>query len=263
MNCKHALITGASSGIGTALAHALARPGVTLHLSGRDRTRLDAVARRCRDLGATAHARLIDVTDRDAMTQWIDGLGPLDLAIANAGISAGPAADASGRPGRESEAQARAILATNLDGALNTLFPAAEAMRAMPPDPHGVRGRLVSIASIAAFLALPTAPAYAAAKAALDRWMLGSAAAYRREGLLLTSVCPGFVRSGMTAANDFPMPGLMDADRAAGLILHGVARGRRRVAFPWWMAAATRTADLLPIAVQSRIMERQRSKKPF
>ena len=86
---RSALITDASSGIGEALAIALASPGVTLHLSGRDQIRLDAVATACRSRGATVASEVIDVRDAAAMQAWITSAGPLDLIIANAGISAG------------------------------------------------------------------------------------------------------------------------------------------------------------------------------
>jgi NADP-dependent 3-hydroxy acid dehydrogenase YdfG len=89
MNVRSALITGASSGIGSALAEALATPGATLHLSGRDATRLEAVAEGCRRRGALVQPRIVDVRDADTMAAWITNAGRLDLVVANAGISAG------------------------------------------------------------------------------------------------------------------------------------------------------------------------------
>lgn len=242
------LITGASSGIGAALALACAAPGAVLHLSGRDPARLDAVAARCRASGATVHPALLDVTDAPAMAAWIAAAGRLDLVIANAGISAG-----TGDNTPETPAQIRAIFATNLDGALNTVLPALAAMATQPPGPDGLRGRIAVIASIAAFVPAPGAPAYCAAKAAIDGWTVASIPAASASGIGLTSVCPGYVRSAMTARNRFPMPGLMDADRAARLILRGLARGRRRIVFPWWMGLAARLAGLLPLAWSHRL----------
>ena len=121
---KAALITGASSGIGRALALELAAPGTTLHLNGRNGARLEGTALACRAKGATVHANVLDVTDALAMQAWIAQAGPLDLVIANAGISAGTGI---GEP--ETAAQARAIFAVNLDGALNTILPAMTLMR--------------------------------------------------------------------------------------------------------------------------------------
>ena len=246
------LLTGASSGIGRALAEACAAPGVTLHLSGRNAERLDAVAAACRARGATVQTQVIDVRDAAAMARWIAGSGPLDLVVANAGIAAGAG------PG-EAEAEIRAVFATNLDGVLNTVLPAIELLAAQPPGPDGLRGRIAVIASIAAFVPSPVGPAYAASKAAVDAWTVGSAPAARRHGIVLTSVCPGFIRTPMTSRFSFPMPGLMSAERAADVILRGIAAGRVRVAFPWWMAVGARIGGLLPPRWVAAFTERRQS----
>ena len=128
---------------------------------------------------------------------------------------------------RKAAAQARAIFATNLDGVLNTVLPAMELMARQPPGVDGLRGRIAVVASIAAFVAAPGAPAYCASKAAVDAWAVATAPAARARGIALTSVCPGYVRTPMTASNRFPMPGLMDADRAAA---PRAGRDRRRAA---------------------------------
>ena len=251
------LITGASSGIGHALALALAAPGVVLHLSGRDAGRLEAVAAACGEKGATVRSAVLDVRDEAAMAEWIGGAGALDLVVANAGISAG-----TGGKIPETAAQTRAIFATNLDGVLNTVLPAIEVMSAQTPAADGVRGRIAVIASIAAFVAAPAAPSYCASKAAVDGWTVASAPTLRRRGIALTSVCPGYIRTAMTAANDFRMPGLMDADRAARLVLRGVASGRVRLTFPWWMGLGARAGGLLPPRWLARIMAGRGVKSP-
>lgn len=245
---RSALLTGASGGIGRALALGLAAPGVVLHLGGRDAARLDAVAAACRTRGADAQPCAGDVCDAAAMADWIAASSPLDLVIANAGISAGT------RGGAETAAQTRAVFGVNLDGMLNTVLPALAAMRAQPAGADGVRGRIAVVASIAAFVAAPGAPSYAASKAAADRWTVATAAAVRPLGVRMTSLCPGYIRTPMTAGNRFPMPGLMDADRAAGIMLHGIAAGRLRVAFPWWIAAAARLVGALPPALGLRLL---------
>ncbi len=243
------LITGASSGLGRALAEACAAPGVTLHLSGRDVARLEAVAETCRARGATVLPRRLDVRDEATMAGWIEGAGRLDLVVANAGISAG-----TGRGKSESAAQTRAVFAVNLDGMLNTVLPALAAMRAQPPGPDGWRGRIAVVGSIAGFVPAPGAPAYCASKAAADAWTVAAAVTARREGVALTSLCPGYVRTAMTARNRFPMPGLMAADRAARIMLRGIVSGRRRVVFPWWMGVAARLAGLLPVRFSGALL---------
>lgn len=247
------LITGASSGIGRALALELAAPGVTLHLSGRDAGRLEQTASACRQRGATVLTRVLDVCDAAGMAGWIGEAGALDLVVANAGISGG-----TGRGGTETPEQVRAIFATNVDGVMNTVLPALLAMQAQPAGPDGVRGRIAVVASIAAFITAPGAPAYCAAKAVVDRWTVATAPSARRTGVRLTSVCPGYIRSAMTAKNDFPMPGLMDADRAARIMLRGIAAGRVRVTFPWWMGLAARMAGLLPLGVLAALLPAKR-----
>ena len=258
MTARAVLITGASSGIGRALAIACAAPGVVQHLGGRNAERLAEVQTACEARGGEVHARSLDVTDAAGMAAWIAGAGRLDLVVANAGISAG-----TGHARSETAAQARAIFAVNVDGVLNTVLPAIEAMRGQAPDVGGVRGRIAVVASIAAFIAAPGAPAYCAAKAAVDRWTVATSANLRREGILLTSVCPGFIRTPMTAANPYPMPGLMDADRAARIILRGIAAGRRRVVFPWWMGTVARVAGLMPPRIVAAFASAAPGKPPL
>lgn len=238
---ENVLITGASSGIGRALAEACAGPGVVLHLSGRDAARLEEVAGVCRAKGAVVFPAVLDVRDAHLMEPWIANAGPLDLVIANAGISGG-----TGRAGQESPEQTRAIFATNVDGVFNTVFPALAAMELQDQGADGWRGRIAVVASIAGFVAAPQAPAYCAAKAAVDRWTVASNANLRAKGILLTSICPGYVRSNMTARNAFAMPGLMDADRAAEIILAGLRQDKTRITFPWWMGLAARLGGMLP-----------------
>lgn len=234
---RSVVITGASSGIGEALALAYAGPGVALSLTGRDAARLDAVAERCRATGAAVRADVVDVADRAAMAAWfvgVDAAHPVDLVIANAGISAG-----TGRAG-ESEEQARRIFAVNLDGVLNTVYPAIEAMRARG------HGQIALMASLAGFRGLPGAPAYCASKAAvrvLGESLRGDLAG---QGIGVSVICPGFVRSRMTARNPFRMPLLMDAGPAAALIRRRLARNAGRISFPWPIAAAVWLLSALP-----------------
>jgi short-subunit dehydrogenase len=241
------LITGASSGLGEALARHYAAPGVTLHLNGRDSTRLEEVAALCRASGATVAARVLDVTDAAALAAWIeerDAAAPLDLVIANAGISAG-----TGRFG-ESEAQARRIFATNVDGVVNTVLPALAAMR------RHTQGQIAIMASLAAFRGFPGAPAYCASKAAVRVWGEALRGEVARYGISVSVICPGYVRSRMTEVNKFPMPMLMDADRAARIIARGLAKGRGRIAFPWPIYVLVWLIALLPTAWTDRLLRK-------
>jgi len=231
-------ITGASSGLGAAIARAAAAPGVVLHLAGRDAVRLAGVAADC--AAAEVRTTVLDVTDAAACAGWVAGMGRIDLLIANAGISAG-----SG-DGTEIAAQVRAIFATNVDGVLNVALPAIAAMRAQAPGADGSRGRVAAMASIAAFVAAPGAASYCASKAAVQRWAEATDASERRFGVRLSSVCPGYVRTPMTAGNAFPMPWLMSPEAAAQRVLDGLAAGRLRVVFPRRLYVLARLLGALP-----------------
>ncbi len=240
------LITGASSGIGEALARRYACAGRQLFLGGRDQARLSAVTEACRAAGATVESAVQDVTDGPAMAAWVracDAVAPLDLAIANAGVSAGTGGDEG-----ESEEQARRIFAVNLDGVLNTLFPAMEAMR-----PRG-RGQIAVMSSLAAFRGFPGAPAYCGSKAAVRVWGESLRPTLAQDGIGVSVICPGFVESRMTAVNDFPMPLLMTADKAARIIEKGLAANRARIAFPLRLYAAVWLLNALPPGWTDRAM---------
>jgi short-subunit dehydrogenase len=127
-------------------------------------------------------------------------------------------------------------------------------MEGQEPGEDGRRGRIAAINSLAAFVASPGAPAYCAAKAAADCWILATAPIAEGKGIGLTSVCPGFIRTPMTEAHTLPKPGMMSAERAAALILAGIASGRRRVAFPLPLYLAGRLVSLLPPRVAARLL---------
>ena len=221
---KVILITGASSGIGEALALEYATDGVTLILIGRDLERLDSVAAQCRDGGAEVRLATIDVTDARFFAQWLDGvysMSPIDLVIANAGISGGTAG------GAEDLEQVRRIFAVNVDGVFNTVHPAIALMAARR------RGQIAIMSSLAGFRGFPGAPAYCASKAAVRSYGESLRGALAPDGIEVSVICPGFVRSRMTAANPFKMPFLMNAGRAARIIKRGLARNKARIAFPF------------------------------
>ncbi|NKB48552.1 MAG: SDR family NAD(P)-dependent oxidoreductase [Alphaproteobacteria bacterium] len=248
---KSILITGASSGIGAALAHEYAAPGRTLFLGGRNPDRLEAVAAHCRTGGALVMVAAIDVVDSRAIAQWINQANahePLDLVIANAGVSAG-----TGKAGEPLD-QARRIMAINVDGVINTVHPALECFAAHPRP--GIQGQIAIMSSLASFRGFAGAPAYCASKAAIRNYGEGLRNAYAAAGIEISVICPGFVRSRMTEENDFDMPFLMETDRAARIIRRGLARNRGRIAFPWQMYSAAWLAQTLPPWTTDRFMRR-------
>lgn len=234
------LVTGASSGIGAALAEHYAAAGVTLFLSGRNAERLGAVATACRAKGAEVHAAVLDVTDAPAVERWInacDGVRALDLVVANAGISAGTGS------GGEAGEQTREIFRVNLDGVMNTVLPAIALMRPRR------RGQIALMSSLAGFRGMPGAPAYTASKAAVRVWGEGLRGWLAGDGITVSIICPGFVTTPMTDVNRFPMPFKMDAARAARIIARGLDSGRERIAFPWPFYALSWLMGVLPPSV--------------
>ena len=211
---KSILITGASSGIGQALAESYAKDGVTLYLAGRNAGRLNIVVENCAKLGAHAIGKVINVEDKQAMMDWIGEshhLSSLDLVIANAGISAGSHDDADFSTTRD-------IFMTNLVGVLNTIHPAIRLMRMQGA------GQIAIISSFAGYRGLPSAPAYSASKAAVKAYGEGLRGQLAPGGIDVTVICPGFIRSRITDANKFPMPFFMEAPKAAIIIKKGLAK---------------------------------------
>ncbi|EDP61831.1 50S ribosomal protein L9 [alpha proteobacterium BAL199] len=243
------LITGASSGIGAALALEYAAPGVTLHLGARNTERLEAVAVAARAAGATVAITTVDVTDAESIRRWViaaDDSMPLDLIIANAGVSAGT----SGLQGAEPDAQVRAVFATNLDGVLNTILPILPRMAARG------RGQLALVSSLAGYRGMPSAPSYCASKAAVKVFGEALRGTVHSSGVKVSVVCPGYVRTPLTDVNDFPMPFLMETDKAARLIRRGLERDKARIAFPWPLAATVWLLQALPPAWIDPILRR-------
>ncbi|MBR1609301.1 MAG: SDR family NAD(P)-dependent oxidoreductase, partial [Kiritimatiellae bacterium] len=165
-----------------------------------------------------------------------DAEAPLDLVFANAGVSAGGAED--------DESAVRRVFGVNVGGVLNTLLPAIDAYRR--PGVQRTAKRLAITSSLTGYHGMPQCPAYSASKACVKA--LGAAWRGRLapEGISVTTVCPGFVRSRITDRNECPMPFFMEADAAARIVCRGIARGRGLVAFPWQMRFGTWLLASLP-----------------
>lgn len=249
MQPRSILITGASSGIGRALALAYAAPGVTLTLIGRDETRLESVAAAVRDKGAEASIGQLDVRDQEAMGDWIrarDAERPYDLVIANAGITTGLA------PGEAAEdpGAVRAILGTNLFGVLNTVEPLIE-----PMCGRG-RGHLAFVGSIAGLRGLPYAPAYSAAKAAVHAYTESLRGRLEPRGLHISLIVAGFVKTPLNDSIDGMKPFEIPDFEAARLIKRGLDRKKAVIVFPWSLYLAARLARTLPVRLIDQIMSR-------
>jgi len=250
MRPRTVFLTGASSGIGRALALEYARGGAKLALVARREAELEAVGREVSALGGSAIGLPLDVTDENAVREAVHkadrDLGSLDTVIANAG-----------RGGEKHAAtltwdDVAPLLDVNVKGAFATLLAAVPVMLT-----HG-RGQLVGVSSLAGRRALPTAAAYGASKAALSSFLESLRIDLGPAGIRVTDIQPGFVE---TPGNEHvrvekSVPFLWRADRAARYMVRRLERAPAVIAFPWPMVALTSLARLLPAWAYDRIMRR-------
>jgi short-subunit dehydrogenase len=229
-------LTGASSGIGMALAHEYAARGVVLGLAAR---RADALQALAAELGTPCHLYPLDVRDFAALAaagrDFIARAGVPDIVIANAGISVGTLTEEA-----DDLASFRAVLDTNVLGMVHTFQPFVAAMRAAR------RGRLVGIASVAGIRGLPGAGAYCTSKAAAIAYLESLRVELRGSGVQVVTLAPGYIATPMTAHNPYPMPFLMPADKAARSMARHIARGSRFAVMPWPMGLVARLLRVLP-----------------
>ena len=234
------VITGASSGIGEALARRYAGPGVVLGLIAR-RAIATAV------LPGTAVAYRADVADGPAMKRvagdFLGRFGTPDLVIANAGIGYGTLTHDIDDLDR-----LRRILDVNVCGLVATLAAFAPAMR------EAGKGTLAGIASVAGFRGLPGNGAYCASKSAAISMLESMRVELRGTGVSVVCVCPGYIDTPLTRVNKFPMPFLLSADEAAAKIANVIAARRRLVVIPWQMAAVSVLLRLMPGFVFDRVL---------
>jgi short-subunit dehydrogenase len=242
------VITGATSGIGEALAREYAKQGATLALIAR---RAHVLAQLKDSLSTTCFTYAADVRDSRAMQQaaadFVEERGYPDVVIANAGISRGTITEYP----QDVEAF-QAILDTNVVGMLKTFHPFLDGMRRQR---HGM---LVGIASIAGFRGLPGAGAYSASKAAAIRYLESLRVELRGSGVGVLTVCPGYIATPMTANNPYPMMFIISAEQAARKIVRAIERRRKFLIIPWQMAILGRIFSILPL----RLYDRALSKAP-
>ena len=237
------LITGASSGLGAALAAAYAAPGVRLALCGRNGDRLFAVAQAARTKGAEVSSAAFDLRDTDALATFIaevEQASPISLAILNAGVLEGTSA--KGEP--EDVVKMRTVIGVNLQAALEVFHAVLPGMR------RRRSGQIVLISSIAALTPLPDAPAYSASKAGLLSYGLAMRDALAPDGITVTTICPGYVTTPMTEIHAGPHPFEMPVDRAAARIRQLIARKGAVYGFPWPLYWGARLSQWLPSFVK-------------
>lgn len=232
-------LTGASSGIGAALARHYSARGAILGLAARSDEKLRRVAAK---LPGEASIHVVDVADADAMTaaaqDFMARWGTPDIVIANAGVSVGTlTAEASDLP------VFRRVIETNLFGMVHTFAPFIAAMTAAGC------GRLVGVASVAGIRGLPGSGAYSASKAAAISYLESLRGDLRGTGVKVVTLAPGYVETPLTAINDYPMPFILPPDVAARRLARVIDAGRSYAVVPWQMAIVAKLLRLLPNAL--------------
>ena len=246
MKIKSVLISGASSGIGEALANYYAENGAEyLFICGRNAERLEKVKSECAQKGAQVFAEVLDVADRSAVERWVkqsNETAPLNLVIANAG---------TGTANETSDSILRTF-DTNVNGVVNTVLPALEAFKSRSEQDDD--DKVVAIvSSMAGYHGLPTCPAYSASKACVKAWGEALRPVLKRDGIQVNVICPGFVRSRITDQNTCPMPFFMEAPKAAEIIASGIEKNKGIIAFPWPLRLAVWLVSILPNCVSDFI----------
>ena len=224
---KVVLISGASSGIGAVLAKELARRGALVGLLARRSDKLESLSAEIANAGGRAAWAVADVCDDDQLTQALDGLenelGGADIIIANAGYGH-PEPVHRFKPGASIQ-----MYDTNVLGMLRMID------WAMPRFLAQGSGHIVGVASMASYLGLPNTASYCGTKAAMRVHLQGLRVSLAKEGIAVTTICPGFVVSELTDKNKAPMPFLWPTDRAVRLIANAIEKRRGEVPFPWQM----------------------------
>ena len=239
-------ITGASSGIGEALARHYAPISPALGLAARRKEHLDALAA---SLKANCATYSLDVTDTEANVQaasdFIRRFGAPDIVIANAGVSVGTHGDDPA-----DMTKLRRLLDVNVVGLAATLAAFAPSMRAARS------GTLCGIASVAGLRGIPGAGAYSSSKAAAISWLESLRVELRGSGVSVVTICPGYVDTPMTQVNRYRMPFLLAPEAAARRIARAIDSKRRFAVIPWQMAIVGRILRILPTAIYDRLTAR-------
>jgi short-subunit dehydrogenase len=248
---KRVFLTGASSGIGEGIALALAKKGAVLGLLARRRELLDKLKRDCEKAGGTAHIYAVDVTDEDAVQTAVDEFilqfEHVDILIANAGIGGNNKETRSLQP-----LAVKKVVEINLLGAVNSVHAV------LPHMLKRGRGHLVAISSLAGFRGLPKSAAYSASKAGMTAFFESVRLDVKHQGIDVTIIQPGFIKTPLTAGRDAKMPFLMELSDAIPLFVKAIEKKKRFAAFPWQLATVVRAGKFMPSWLYDRIAGRAR-----
>jgi NADP-dependent 3-hydroxy acid dehydrogenase YdfG len=241
------LITGATGGIGGALAPAYAAPGVTLILQGRRLDRLEELAGQCRAAGARVLLHALDVQDLAALRQWIDEISVSeapDLIIVGAGVNTSTGDNGEGEVWELSQA----LIEINVLAALATVQAALPAMRARKS------GQIALFSSLAGWRGLPATPSYSASKAAIKAYGEATRDQVAVDGVKINVIMPGYVESKMCFEMPGPKPLLWTPDKAARRIQRGLAANQARISFPFPLNLGCWALGVIPPRMSSIIL---------
>ena len=246
---KIVFLTGASSGIGEALALAMAKRGATIGLVARREELLKELAAKCEQNGGKARFFAVDVTDAQAISRSAENFrnefGKIDILIANAGIGG----NNSETRNLNSDAVAK-VININLLGAVN-------AVSAVLPDMLEKKsGQLVAVSSLAGFRGLPKSAAYSASKAGMTAFFESIRLDVQQQGVAVTIIQPGFIKTPLTSGRASKMPFLMELEDSIPLFLGAIERRKKFAAFPWQLATFVRLARIFPANLYDRIAGR-------
>lgn len=243
---KMIVITGASSGLGKALALSLANSGVVLHLIGRNFERLMETADICMAKGAIAFVYIIDVSSLEEMNKFYakPALQKIDMVIAAAAISMDSEDFEDARSAKE-------LFDINVVGVSNTVLPAAQIMK---DNKSG--GKVVIIGSIAGEIAFPSSPSYVASKGALKLFAHALSVNLKKYNILVSMVLPGYIKTAMTESNKHYMPMIISARDAAKIIIKGLKSNKSLIIFPKTLYYLVQIFKFLPRFMQDFILRR-------
>lgn len=242
------MVTGASSGIGGALAVALAKRGAKLGLVARRAEALGEIARAVEAAGSRSLVLPADVRDADSLRKAAEklqsDLGPVDVLIANAGV--GPTRNGSDLDA----AEVSNVININVVGAANSVAAVIPEMVARG------QGHLVAISSLAGYRGLPKSAAYCASKAAVSAFFESLRIDLEPKGIVVTIIHPGFIKTPLTSGREAQMPFLMELDDAVQKIVRAIEKQKKSYAFPWQLATIVRAGMVMPIWMYDRISRR-------
>jgi short-subunit dehydrogenase len=252
-NRKVAFITGASSGFGEGLALRFAMRGYAVGVSARRVERLRALVERIEGAGGRAVAYPADVSRRDALLEMIqrcrEELGPIDLLIANAGVST------HALPEDLDSREVERVMAINFQGVVTATEGVLQEML------QRRSGQIVVVSSLASFQGLPLHGSYCASKAAMNAFFESLRLDVADRGVAVTIITPGFVKTEMTAHDRYPMPFLMDLDPALDLMVKGILKRKRMVRFPVPLSTVTWWARFLPRGLFDALVDKIYSRR--